>query len=209
MQDVVKNLTPQQMARLVKYLDGGDDTPDGAVLHAEKNAPWVNGMYSSYRAPAYVHQPYPKWLFNAQWLRADEQWRNALTLRGRRGREQDETERIIADATAARDACMRLVQNADEERLLGSTWCETPQKAVEAQEAHDRAIAAAAAESNWDDRLMSPAAKAERDAADAASDGHLVEVPRTPVKRSHNKKRGRGRPRKVGVPVVEPVEVTP
>jgi hypothetical protein len=88
---------------------------------------------------------------------------------------------------------MRLVQNADEEQRLGSLWCETPAKAIEVQEAQDRAVAEAAAVSNWDDRNMSPAAKAERETADAASDGHLVEVPRTPV-RSH--KRGRGRPRK-------------
>jgi hypothetical protein len=189
--EIPKTLSAQQMARLVQYLDGGGDpTPDGGQLHAEKNSPWVNGMYSAQRFPAYVFQPYPKWLYNAGWLRADEQYRNALALRSRRGRDQDEVERIVLDATATRAACMTLVQNEDEQHALGSLWCETPQLAVETQEAHDRAIAQAAGESAWDDRRLSPAAKAEREAADAASDTHLVEMPRTPVKR------GRGRPAK-------------
>jgi hypothetical protein len=211
MQDQLKNLSAQQLARLVQLAEGtgGDPTPDGAVLHAEKNAPWVNGMYSAYRAPAYVFQPYPKYLFNAGWLRANEQYLNALTLRGRRGADDSERERIIKDAEVAREACMRRVEGPEEERLLGAGWCETPQQAVERQEQFDRAVAEAAATSNWDDRNLSALAKREREAADAASDGHLTEVPRTPVKRSHSKQRGRGRPRKVGVPVVEPVEVTP
>ena len=87
MQDQLKNLSPQQLARLIQLAEGtgGEPTPDGATLHNEKNAPWVNGMYSNYRAPAYVHQDYPKTLFTADWIRADEQYRNALALRARRG----------------------------------------------------------------------------------------------------------------------------
>jgi hypothetical protein len=191
MDDLIKQLTPQQLARLIQYAEGGGETtPDGATLHAEKNAPWVNGMYTSQRFPAYVFQPYPKWLYTAGWIRADEQYRNALRLRVRRGMDPDQVEQIVQDAALAREACMKLVQGAEEERLLGSLWCDSPTLAIEAQEQHDRAIAEAAAVSAYDDRLMSPAATAEREAADAASDGHLVEVARTPVKRdprSHRK----------------------
>jgi hypothetical protein len=94
---------------------------------------------------------------------------------------------------------------AEEERLLGSTWFESPVKAVEAREAQARSIAQAAAESNWDDRNLGALAKREREALDAASETHVTEVPRTPIKRSHNKHRGR--PRKVGIPPEE-AEVT-
>lgn len=217
MQDAFKNLTPQQVARLLQYAEGttgGDAFVDGGVLHAEKNAPWVNGQYSNIRFPAYVYQPYPKWLFNASWLKLDEQWRNALALRGRRGGDPDERERIIFDAATARAAAMQLVQGPEEERLLGSLWCETPALAVEAQEKSDRAIAQAAAESNWDDRRMSPAAQAEREALDAASETHLTDVPRTPLaprrdpishrKKSHHKKK----PARPESPAAEPTEVT-
>jgi hypothetical protein len=205
MQDQLKNLSPQQLARLIQLSEGagGDPVIDGGVLHAEKNAPWVNGMYSNYRPPPYVHQEYPKFLFTADWLKADEQYRNALALRARRG-DDDERLRIISDATAARDACMRKVNGPEEERLLGSTWFESPVKAVEAREAQARSIAQAAAESNWDDRNMGELAKREREALDAASETHVTEVPRTPIKRSH---KHRGRPRKVGIPP-EAAEVT-
>jgi hypothetical protein len=210
MSDLLNKLSAQQLARLQQMIDGGDETPDGATLHAEKNAPWVNGMYSAYRPPPYTPQFYPKWLFTADWLRADEQWRNALALRGRRGQNEDERERIIKDADEARAACMRLVQGPEEERGLGSLWHETPGKAVEAREAQARAIAEAAAISNWDDRRMGATAKAEREALDAASETHLTDVPRTPIKKSHHKK-PIGRPRKVGRPVEPQLspEVTP
>ena len=197
MQDMFKNLSAQQLAKLMQLADGGDQTPDGGTLHAEKNAPWVNGMYSNIKFPPYVFQPYPKTLFNAQYLKADEQYRAALALRSRRGYD-DDRERIVNDATATREACMRIVQGPEEERLLGSLWCETPALAVEAQEKSDRAIAEAAAASNWDDRNMSALAHRERAAADETSEGHLVEVPRTRVaprdpvshrRKSHHKKK--------------------
>lgn len=182
MNEAFKHLSAQQIARLIQYAEGGETegTPDGAVLHAEKNAPWVNGAFSHLRFPAYQFQPYPKRLYSAGWLRADEQYRDALNRRVRVGHE-DEWKQILEDARHLRDSCVVQVENAEDERALGSGWADSPGAAVELQERLDRAVAQAAAESNYDDRNLGALAQAERAAADAASDGHLVEVPRTPV----------------------------
>ena len=40
------NLSPQQLARLIAFAQAGDEQIDGGQLHAEKNAPWVNGLYT-------------------------------------------------------------------------------------------------------------------------------------------------------------------
>lgn len=180
--DAFKNLSPQQVARLIQYAEAGDveGQVDGGQLHAEKNAPWVNGAFTHLRFPSYQFVPYPKTLYNAEWLRADEQYRDALNRRIRPGQEDDYRE-MLATASAARAACRVVVENADDEKALGAGWAETPQLAREVQEQLDRAVARAAAESNYDDRNLGSLAKAEREAHDAASDGHLVEVPRTPI----------------------------
>jgi hypothetical protein len=180
--DAFKNLSPQQVARLIQYAEAGDveGQIDGGQLHAEKNAPWVNGAFTHLRFPAWSFVPYPKVLYNAQWLRADEQYRDALNRRVRPGQEDDYRE-MLANATTMRASCRRIVENSDEEHALGAGWAETPALAVAAQEQLDRAVARAAAESNYDDRNLSALAKAERDNADAVSEGHLVEVPRTPL----------------------------
>lgn len=195
MLDQFKNLSAQQIARLIQYAEGGSPSEqiDGAKLHAEKNAPWVNGAYSHLRFPPPARpgdpdfQAYPKVLFSAEYTRADEQYRNALRLRARRGME-DEAAVLIADASTTRDGCMRWVNDAAEEAALGASWQETPAKALAMRETLDRAVAQAAAESNYDDRRMGTLAKAERDAADAASPEHLVELPRTPIP-THQKKK--------------------
>ena len=76
----------------------------------------------------------------------------------------------------------------DEERtaLEGAGYRATPQEAVEAQQDRDREMARAAAESNFDDRRMSAAAREERDEVEASTAVHVAEVPRTPI-RSHKR----------------------
>lgn len=187
MDEPFKQLSAQQLARLIQYAEGGDANPDdGARLHAEKNAPWINGAYSHLRFPAPAlpgtaeFQPYPKTLFNGDYARADEQYRNALRLRARRGADADVLD-ILREAQQVRDECMRTVANVDEENILGPHWQETPAKALAMREQLERSVAQAAAESAFDDRTLGALARRERETADAASEGHLVEVPRTPI----------------------------
>ena len=82
MQDAFKDLNPQQLARLIQYAEGttSGETPDGATLHAEKNAPWVNGntRRCAFRPTRSSRIQIP---VHSQWLRADEQYHNALRLR--------------------------------------------------------------------------------------------------------------------------------
>lgn len=183
MTDALKNLTPQQLARLLQYAQGGEEqnNPDGATLHAEKNAPWVNGAYSHLRFPPYEFHPYPKMLFTADWVRCNEEYQNALRYRPRH-RDED-IQSLVADAFAAREACTRTVQTPEDEAALGSEWAESPKLAVENRERLARQMAEAAAVSTYDDRRMGPLAQAEREAADAASEHHLVEVPRQPIRK--------------------------
>jgi hypothetical protein len=182
MQDAFKQLSAQQLARLIQYAEAGDDAaPDGAQLHAEKNAPWVNGAYTHLRFPPYEFRPYPKCLYTSAYLRAQEQYLQAKARRVRPGDEGDYFVRL-QETEAARNATMRIVESPDEEAALGPGWAETPGKAVEQQETLDRAVAQAAAESAWDDRRLGALAQAERATADEQSPEHLVEVPRTPVK---------------------------
>lgn len=65
-----------------------------------------------------------------------------------------------------------------------------PDLAVAKAEALEQDIAVAAAERDYTDRKMSPAAQAEARAYDASVAEHVAEIPRTPVRK-------RGRPRKI------------
>lgn len=55
--------------------------------------------------------------------------------------------------------------------------------AVEAYDAQERELATIAAARNYEDRLMSDKAKAERDAAEEESSRHLGAIPETPIRR--------------------------
>lgn len=195
----LNGLSARQLAKLIAYAEAGDEEVDGGQLHAEKNAPWVNGTYSHLLdahgqlkgEPRYVHQEYPKMLYNADYLKAASHHEAAKRMRAKRG-DDEEREFLIAQTRDAMDLCTRTVQTPDEHASLGSLWQETPGLAVEARDMMEMAIAAAAAYSAGDDQHMSAAAKAERDAADEASDGHLVEVAATPIP-THQKKRGNPR----------------
>jgi hypothetical protein len=88
--------------------------------------------------------------------------------------------------------CVRVVQTDAEERSAVETglWAPTADEATAMRERREQAIAEAAAVSRYDDRRLSATALAERDAIDAESEAHLVEVP--------EQRRGPGRPRKDG-----------
>lgn len=152
-----------------------EDYDEGARLHNEKNAPWVSGMYSHLRFDPYVYQEYPKAMYSPDFLQARTEAHNARFLSGVTDQERQEAikeaERILAMQTA-------LVTDAGGEAIqAGKGWAETPEKAVAKRKAAEDEIAVQAAHLAYEDRNLGEKARAERDAADAASEGHLVEVP--------------------------------
>jgi|SRR6476660_7558185 len=88
----------------------------------------------------------------------------------------------------APDLIGRIVKDAAEAASLGPRWTERPEQAKAADEAADAKILELAAERNYTDRRMSPKAKAEQEAHDAAAGFSAVLDPPVP------KKRPRGRP---------------
>jgi hypothetical protein len=88
-----------------------------------------------------------------------------------------------------------LIADSDltERNLLSRGFFPSQQAALEASHAADRAVATAAAELNADLRRVGEQARTEAEAAIRDADGHLGEIPRTPVRRP-------GRPRKVVSP---------
>lgn len=148
---------------------------EGARIHAEKNAPTVSGIYTHLKFPPYVFRPFPKMLYGPDYVAACAAYQGAVAYRERRD-EPGLRSSLIAEAQARKDAATRIVQSADEQEHCGSLWAETPAAAVAAQRALEASIALAAAESNFDDRRLGELAQRERNAADDASEGHLVEV---------------------------------
>jgi len=193
-------LTAEQIAELAKLIQQSNlkavqdeiDKQQGARLHDEKNAPWAPGGYYAKalkEVPPYKFRPYPKMLYSADYVTAQRDYEVAVRYRERRD-EPGLRDEMIRHAEAAMRASCRTVMTEQEERDAVNTglWMPTPQEAVEVDEARQQAIAQAAAEAAYDDRRLSAAAQAERAAADAVSEGHLVEVP--------EQRRGPGRPRK-------------
>lgn len=199
-------LTPEDLRQLAQAVQKSQltalqdemDKQQGARLHDEKNAPWAPGGYYEKALkqlppnPSLTGKPreYPKMLYAVDYPTAQRAY--VAAHRFREPRDQPGLrDQMIRDAQVAMQNACYVVGDAAEERKALETglWAETPDKAKEAEERRAQAIAEAAAVSRHDDRRLSPAALAERDAIDAESEGHLVEVP--------EQRRGPGRPRKV------------
>lgn len=198
-------LTPEQVAQLSTMLQRAQlqtvqdemDKEQGARLHAEKNAPWVNGgryesaLKSLPPNPSLMGRPleFPKMLYNVDFVQAQRDYMQALRYRERRD-EPGTRDEMIKRAEAAMQAATKIVGNAVEEAQWTETglWATTMAGAADAEERRQQAIAQAAAESRHADRRLSQAALAERAVAEDEHDGHLVEVP--------EQRRGPGRPPK-------------
>jgi hypothetical protein len=155
----------------------GDANPDrGAEIHAEKNSPWVNGAYSHLKFPPYQRREYPKMLYHPSYGEARKQQAAALRVPAR-GTEDGAREQALLEAHRALSAATHIVQDAEEEAACAGTWFESPALAEAAREAWAQQVAQAAAESAFADRRMSPQAQAERQAYDAESETHVVDVP--------------------------------
>lgn len=199
------SLTPEELAQLSTMMKRAElqsvqnemDKQQGAILHAEKNAPWIDGgRYKDALKmlppnPSLVGRPvpYPKMLYSVDYAPAQREYLAALRYRERRD-EPGTRDEMIKQAEAAMQAATKEVHSAEDEAHWTSTglWAPTVAGAADAEERRQRAIADAAAESRHADRRLSPAALAERTAAEDAHDGHLVEVP--------EQRRGPGRPPK-------------
>ena len=163
-------------------------------LHFLKNRPeppTINGLELSF--PPYAFRPYPQAMYGP-W--SDEAKLKALRTVARQ-RELDLNDeydyREAESHIAAFDT--RLVQTDREcADWLAKGWADEPGGVKSATERLEQDIATAAAHRNWDDRQMSPAAKAEADAVEAAREDFVPEVPETPIKR------GPGRPPKLITP---------
>lgn len=156
----ITSLSNAEIVALKRRLDdmGAADPEEGARLHAEKNAPHVAGQYAHLRFESYRYQAYPKVLY-----------REAVN---------PQTNTYGVQQTVVR---------SPEEHERYADWAESPETARANRIALEASVATAAAESAWADRHLSEPAQRERQAADEASEGHLVEVPEAPK---------RGRPRK-------------
>ena len=159
-----------------------EDYDEGARLHAEKNAPWVSGMYSHLRFDPYTYQEYPKAMYAPDFLMAKREAHHARFLTGVTDQERQEAikeaERILAQQTClAADA-------ADERMRAGQGWALTPEAAAAQQKQAEHELAVQAAHLAYEDRHLGDKARREREAADEAAEGHLVEVP---VKRGRPK----------------------
>jgi hypothetical protein len=184
------DLTPAERDRMRRYLDqlpdlGGPNPDLGAQLHAEKNAPWINGTYSHLKFPPFRPAEYPKMLYSSRYGDARKAYEAALRIPAR-GTEDGLRAQALLEADRDLKAAVCIVQDADEERKRHGAWYETPTAAEVAKEAMAQAVAQAAAESSYADRRLSPAAQAERAAYDAESEDHVVDVP-APRKRSHHR----------------------
>lgn len=181
--DQLKELATMIQQSQLKLVQDEMDKQQGERLHNEKNAPWAPGGYyekALKNIPKYVHREYPKMLYSAEYATAQRDYEAAHRFRERRDEPGVRDEMMRRAESEMKNAC-RTVETDAEERRCRETglWALTPQGALELEEARQQAMARAAAEAAYDDRRLSAAAQAERQVADDASDGHLIEVPET------------------------------
>lgn len=153
-----------------------EDYDEGARLHAEKNAPWVNGMYTHLKFPPYVFQAFPKMLYSLQYEAACLAYDQACLIPAR-GSDEAAREAAMRIAQRHKDAAIKIVHSQAEQDALAGGFYESPAAAVAAQHAFDNAIATAAAHREYEDRNMGEQARAEMRAVDDAADHFVAEVP--------------------------------
>lgn len=165
----------------LKQIQTQEEFDEGARLHAEKNAPWVNGMYSHLKFPPYVYQEYPRMMYHVDYGAAKRELEAAhLMHTGNDPQRASLKNRAIEDATRQIDLVARRVETAEDERRLDAgVWARTPDQAEALRLRNENEIAVQAAHLNYEDRNLTGPALAERERADDLSDGHLVDVTAT------------------------------
>lgn len=170
-----------------------EEFDEGARLHNLKNAPWVSGMYShlphDVLHPRYAFQAYPAAMYHVGYAAAMRQVEEA---NGMRVAGSDMSRDLaIKGAMAELDKYICIAKTEAEERMrLGSgLWASSPDAAETLRLQLEADRATAAGHLAYENRNLIGKAKEELDAADAAADDHLVDVP-APKKKP-------GRPAKV------------
>jgi len=166
-----------------------EEFDEGARLHNEKNAPWINGQYSSMKFPPYVFRAFPRMLYNEQYEDACLQLAAAARVPGRGAEDSEREEALRVAERAKRDATCTVANEAELERRIGSgDWYLSPLEAYGGKQKRIEALATQAAHRAHDDRNMGELAKQEIEAFDDAAENFVAEIPVA--------KRGPGRPRK-------------
>lgn len=177
-----------KMVQTAQLLEEQDriDKEQGSALHNEKNAPWAPGGYYEKALKALKPNPslagrpieYPKMLYSTDYPEAQREYQAAIRFRERRDMPGERDDLIKRAELAMQGATLTVRSAAEEQHARDSSlWHTTGAEAMKSEERRQQDIADAAAVARHDDRRLSAAAMAERDAAEAASEGHMVEVP--------------------------------
>lgn len=172
----------------LKQIQTQEEFDEGARLHAEKNAPWINGMYSHLKFPPYEYKPYPRMMYHIGYAAARRELDAAHAMHtGNDPQLASVKNRAIEDATRHIDRVTKRVETEEEERRLNDQWARTPPEAEARRLAAENDLAVEAAHLNYEDRNLTGPALAERERADDLSDGHLVDVTATLKKAKREK----------------------
>lgn len=172
----------------LRQIQTQEDYDEGARLHAEKNAPWVNGMYSHLKFPPYEFKMHPKSLYGVNYgpCRKALQDAEGMLVSG----NDMSRELAIKGAQRDLDACVVVARSAEDEAIkVGQGWCVGIKEAEARRLGMENEIATQAAHLNYEDRNLTGAALAERELADDLSEGHLVDVTGTLEKAKARKAR--------------------
>lgn len=99
--------------------------------------------------------------------------------------DQGDFDRAVMEADYVnRNATKKVNDAAEYQKAMEAGWRDDPPAALEFAEKRHEAKSEGAAIRNWEDRNMSPEAKAEAAKAEEAASGtHLEEIPAQPIKR--------------------------
>lgn len=143
----------------------------------ERDVDWRSGLKPG---NPYVFRMYPKMLYRAQQMR-NGKW---SVSEGEPSKyafvDPNQWERAREEVLAFNKSCQFIVNSEMEHirmRENGEGWRDSMGEAMEHRAALNDAISDAAATSNWEERLMSDKAKAERETFNAENFGHHPEMP--------------------------------
>lgn len=174
----------------LKQIQTQEEFDEGARLHAEKNAPWISGMYSHLKFPPYKYEAYPRLMYHIGYAEAKRELEAAQAMHvGNDPQLNSLRNRAIEDATKHIDLVTKRVETEADERRLDDRWARTPTEADARRLAIENDLAVQAAHLNYEDRNLTGAALAERERADELADGHLVDVTGTLAKAKARKPR--------------------
>jgi hypothetical protein len=156
-----------------------EEYDEGARLHNQKNAPWINGPYTHLGPeilnPPYKFRPYPMALYHPDYVDA----RKALTeaeMLPANGSDDADRKKAITLAQQWLDKTTKKVASVEEHNLYRGQWFDSPADAYAAKQAAANEVAVQAAHLAYDDRNLGDAAKREREEADTLADEHLTDV---------------------------------